>query len=196
MNRHIEQVRIIDPSEIITDCPKCKWKFERTSKPEYIVVHYPGNTACAINQCKYYSRCDRVVSAHFVVDNDGKIYNPLPVIYGAYHVVSSKKCANKNSISIDMCCRKIDETKKGAYDNDWFHEYLCLMSARALVFYLMKKYDIPVYRVLRHYDVTKKHCPATMCGNDINRFTGVSGNELWECFKSGLNLDYIGNKHE
>ena len=41
----------------------------------------------------------------------------------------------------------------------------------------MKQYEIPVERVLRHYDVTGKLCPAPFVGR---------GQAAWETFKGGL----------
>lgn len=168
----------------ITNCYiKCKWSFKRKYPIEYIVVHYPGNTAPAVNQCKYYSRTSQIKSAHFVVDSSGEIYQCLPVIDGAYHVVSKKGATNNNSIGIDMCCEKLDLLSKKSTDDDWYHTESCMIAAAGLIRFLMREYGIPIYHVLRHYDVTGKICPASMCGQKINRYYGVSGDEAWIRFK-------------
>lgn len=177
------------PLQIKTNCPKCKHRFDRKQSIKYIVVHYTGNVAPAYNQCKFYSRTERVVSAHFVVDHNGTIYNPLPVIYGGYHVSttnSDRKCCNANSIAIDMCCYKLNQSTNSAYDGDWYHSHQCRIAAQRLIKQLMDEYKIPIKNVLRHYDVTRKYCPASMCGDDVNKFCLVSGNEIWKRFKEGI----------
>ena len=181
---------------LITNCPRCIHYEHRYSDIEYIVVHYPGNTATALNQAKYYSRCSRVVSAHFVVDSDGSVYQTLGCNLSAYHVVSSKKCTNKNSIGIDLCALKLNTSSNKASDDDWYHSDMCMNSAAQLVSFLMNKYNIPIYRVLRHNDVTGKICPASMCGRKKNKYYGVSGDDVWIKFKGMiLNAGKVNN-HE
>lgn len=65
------------------------------------------------------------------------------------------KCTNSNSIGIEMCCKK----KNGKlYITD-----KTIANAGELVRYLMKKYDIPESRVIRHFDVNGKYCPQPYC---------------------------------
>lgn len=49
-------------------------------------------------------------------------------------------------------------------------------NARNFVRFLMKKYDIPLANVVRHYDVTHKNCPAPF----------VEDAAAWQSFKAGL----------
>ena len=51
-----------------------------------------------------------------------------------------------------MCCKK---TSSGR----WYFEDATVKNTVELTKYLMKKYNIPVERVIRHYDVTGKICP-------------------------------------
>ena len=61
---------------------------------------------------------------------------------------------------------------------------------------LMKKFNIPLERVVRHYDITGKLCPGLIGWNDANevyekttgkRIVGVRNNSKeWEKFKSRL----------
>lgn len=81
-------------------------------------------------------------------------------------------CINKmntNSISIEMCCYK---TNKGQLD---IKEDV-VNKAIELTIELMKKYNIDVDHVIRHYDATRKVCPAPFV-NDESR---------WENFKKAL----------
>ncbi len=61
-------------------------------------------------------------------------------------------CTNSNSIGIEMCCKK---TAAGV----WYFEEETVKNTADLTRYLMKKYNIPIDRVIRHYDVTGKICP-------------------------------------
>jgi len=40
----------------------------------------------------------------------------------------------------------------------------------------MKKYNVPISNIYRHYDITGKLCPRPFCLNDINSYYGTSGN--------------------
>lgn len=60
-------------------------------------------------------------------------------------------CVNNNSIGIELCCHR----KNGRI----VPTPTAIKTAAPLVKYLMKKYDIPASRVVRHFDVTGKCCP-------------------------------------
>ena len=126
-----------------------------TSKIKYIVIHYTGNDGdLSINNAKYFKNNVVEVSAHYFVD-DTTIYRSVPDNYVAWHCGAKKyyhACRNTSSIGIEMC----DTLKNGKYE----------LSAKTkantidLVRSLMKKYNIPIENVIRHYDVTHKNCPA------------------------------------
>lgn len=126
-----------------------------TSKIKYIVIHYTGNDGDkAINNAKYFQNNVVEVSAHYFVD-DTTIYRSVPENYVAWHCGANKyyhACRNTSSIGIEMC----DTLKNGKYE----------LSAKTkantidLVRSLMKKYNIPIENVIRHYDVSHKLCPA------------------------------------
>ena len=103
----------------------------------YLVYHYTGNDGDrAVNNAKYYQSTVVGASAHYFVDDEE--------IYGMV--------TNANSISIEMC----DTVRDGRI----MASEATLERAAALGRELMEKYDIPVERVVRHFDVTGKHCPA------------------------------------
>lgn len=62
-----------------------------------------------------------------------------------------KICTNTNSINIELC----DTVKNGKYDVS----ESTLSNAIELTRILMEKYNIPISRVVRHFDVTGKSCP-------------------------------------
>lgn len=148
--------------------PKNRGGKRRADQIRYLVYHYTGNDGDrAVNNAKYYR--DTVVqsSAHYFVDDDricqsvedlgiawavgGKKWSDCSQTGGGslYGVVT-----NANSISIEMC-----DTQK---DGRFMATQATLERAAELGRALMEKYSIPMERVVRHFDVTGKHCPAYM----------------------------------
>lgn len=127
---------------------------------KYIVIHYTGNDGDTdTNNAKYFGNNVVEVSAHYFVDDDS-ITRSVPDNYIAWHCGSNKyycDARNTNSIGIEMC----DTNRNGKYD----------LSAKTranvvwLVKELMKKYNIPIANVVRHYDVSHKCCPAYFVSN-------------------------------
>ena len=150
---------------------------------EYIPIHYTANeedTAAAnaryfTQPVKRMNKKGQLVyypsSAHFFVD-EVDFYQSLPLKDIAYQVGADKyyhsKCRNSNSIGIEMCTsgnyKVSDKTKN---------------RTAGLVAYLFILFgwtaDEVDTRVLRHWDVTRKMCPAQMCG---------TGNAEWLEFKN------------
>lgn len=127
------------------------------SSIRYIVIHYTGNDGDSDEaNGKYFNGMNRGASAHYFVDDDS-ITRSVPDNFVAWHCGTKNKyyhpeCRNSNSIGIEMC----DTQKNGRYN----------LSAKtranviSLTRELMKKYNIPIQNVIRHYDVTHKKCPA------------------------------------
>lgn len=147
-------------------------------KIEYIVVHYVGAVSTAKNNADYLHRDSNLGwSAHYFVD-ENSIWQSVPlnmsaghcgVDYSAGKAPFWGKCKCKNSIGIEMCC-KLDS--KGL----WYIEPETVNKTVELVKYLMEQYDIPVDRVLRHYDVCWKTCPEPWVRNPSE----------WTAFKKRL----------
>lgn len=127
----------------------------------YIVIHYVGGVSTAKNNVDYYAREKLSASATYFVD-ETSIWQCVEDYNRAWHCGGGlqgsgghtffKKCTNSNSIGIEMCCKK---TSSGR----WYFEDTTVKNTVELTKYLMKKYNIPVERVIRHYDVTGKICP-------------------------------------
>ena len=124
----------------------------RTAPVEYIVVHYTGNWGdTAQNNADYFARRVTGSSAHYFVDRE-EVWRSVAEEDTAWHCGSSHPvhplCRNGNSIGVEMCDSAGGVPPEG--------------EARtiALVEELMARYQIPPDRVLRHYDVTGKKCPA------------------------------------
>lgn len=141
----------------------------RPGKIEYIVIHYVGATGDAKANINYYNQpTTNNASADFYVGFAGDVwqYNPDPVSRYCW-AVGGKKLSNGggslygiaknvNCVSIEMCVRN-----KGSQDSDskdWYFEDATVQSAIELTKELMKRYNIPIDRVIRHHDVTGKNC--------------------------------------
>lgn len=137
-----------------------------TSNIKYIVIHYTGNDGDTDeSNAKYFHNKIVKASAHYFVDDDS-VTQPVPDNYVAYSVGGSKysDCAstgggklygtakNANSISIELC----DAVKNGVV----YPSNTTIANALVLVKTLMKKYNVPASKVIRHFDVNGKHCPS------------------------------------
>lgn len=130
---------------------------------QYIVIHYVGAVSSAKNNSDYFKSVNRGASANYFVD-EKEIYRVVKDSDSAWHCGSDKyycEARNYNSIGIEMCCYmnngKLDVSEK------------VVERTIELTKELMKKYNIPVSNVVRHYDVTRKVCPEPFV-TDINRW--------------------------
>lgn len=147
----------------------------------YIVIHYTGNDGDTdANNARYYR--DNVVkaSAHYFVDDDsitqsvedlgiawavgGKKWSDCPKTGGGSLFLTA---TNYNALSIELCDNR--------RDGNIMATEATLERAAKLTRALMEKYNVPVERVIRHFDVTGKHCPAYYMDD-----------AAWEGFKARL----------
>jgi N-acetylmuramoyl-L-alanine amidase len=95
--------------------------------------------------------------------DDDSITQSVPDNYVAWHcggkTYKHKQCRNSNSIGIEIC----DDVKNGTI----YPSAKTIANVLELVAYLMDKYSIPKENVIRHYDVTGKHCPAYWIDNNM-----------------------------
>lgn len=129
---------------------------------KYIVIHYVGAVSSAKNNAKFFYSTYRGASAHYFVD-DSSIWQVVADKNAAWHCGGGSQgsggktfmglCKNSNSIGIELCCKRNKNGKLYISDKT-------LKRAAQLVQYLQEKYDIPDSKVIRHYDVTGKNCPA------------------------------------
>lgn len=146
---------------------------------KYIVIHYTGNTTdTAKANANYFYNVNRDASAHYFIDekNVVEVVSPedtawaVGVNYGANNLFG--KCTNGNSISLEMC------STHGKIASATFNNTVELTKK------LMKKYNIPASRVVRHYDVCSKQCPgwSGWLGSD---------NSIWKKFKQAISTNSI-----
>lgn len=149
-----------------------------TGNIKYLVFHYTGNDGDSDeSNGKHFHNHIVKASAHYFVDDDS-VTQSVPDNYIAYSVGGKcqsshhplyKVCTNSNSISIEMC----DCFKNGVVEiTDKTIE-----NAIELGRVLMKKYNISIDHVIRHYDVNGKACP---------NCNGLLNNANWNAFKSRL----------
>ncbi len=103
----------------------------------------------------YFKNNEVGAGAHYFVDED-RCTQSVSDNYIAFHCQTPGMplkcgCRNNNSIGIEMCSDKVNgkyvitkQTKSNAV---------------ILTKWLMKKYNVPVSRVIRHFDVCGKNCP-------------------------------------
>lgn len=128
-------------------------------KIKYIVIHDTGNSSAganAIAHFNYFNGGKRSSSADFFVDNTQILcVNDYHKFY-MWHCGDGKGkygITNRNSIGIEICINS-DGNREKAIEN-----------AVSVTKELMKELNIPIERVVRHYDASRKNCPATMSKN-------------------------------
>lgn len=171
-----------------------KYNFKKgdASRIRYIVIHYTGSFGTAENQCQYLAGGNRHRSAHYFVGYDGEIWQSVEDENIAWHCGADQyvhsECRNANSIGIELCVRKKDQSHRNAGDKDWYFEDATVEAAVELTRHLMMIYGVPASNVLRHYDVTGKICPAPYVHNTTQH--------TWEEFKEAVSrredIDLIG----
>lgn len=125
-------------------------------KVEYIVEHDTGVLGqTAKNNADYFEKTNRGASANYFVDKTS-IYEVVPPGKKAWHVGDDRDDSddginNGNTIGIELCAEK-DGT---------FHPNT-LANAAWLTQKLMKDYNVPAKKVVRHYDASGKNCPQRM----------------------------------
>lgn len=156
-----------------------------TSQIKYIILHYTANDGDTDeNNGIYFKRNIVEASAHYFVDSDS-VTQSVPDDYVAWSVGGAKYASceqtgggsfyglacNTNSISIELC----DDVRNGVI----YPSEKTIENALELTKSLMKKYNVPASRVIRHFDVNGKICPAYWCGTDAK-------NKKWAEIKARL----------
>lgn len=165
--------------EIKTDLTKVNFNKATNKLNKFIVVHYTANSGdTAAGNCNYFRDTNRNASANYFVDKDGAylcVY-PWDVAWHCGKDFSKGKapfwnvCTNANSIGIEMC----DSLKRNeAVENNTIE----------LIINLMLEYNIPIYNVIRHYDVCGKECPKSLLDD-----------KAWADFKYELARAFVKRK--
>ncbi|MBC8581245.1 N-acetylmuramoyl-L-alanine amidase [Lachnospiraceae bacterium NSJ-12] len=160
-----------------------KYNHGGVNNPKYIVIHETGNTdigADAERHYRYFNGGDRGASSHYFVD-DKQIIQVVEHKIQSWHngkkYVSNPavpQCNNSNSIGIEICVNQ-----DGDYSKAVAH-------AVELTKKLMKEFNIPVDRVIRHYDSCGKQCPAKMLREP----------KIWSDFKNAIQGVQMDEEYE
>ena len=135
---------------------------ERSEKPRYIVVHTTGNTrkgADAQAHFTYWNSGNVGQSADFVVDDTGVLQINDYTKYYTWHCGDGKGkygITNGNSIGVEICVNQDGDFEK-ALDH-------------AVVFIRKLKAETGIENVVRHYDASRKLCPAPLSDNDWEKW--------------------------
>jgi N-acetylmuramoyl-L-alanine amidase len=142
--------------------------YEGGNTKEYLIIHDTGNSTDSDEaNANYFCGGQRNSSAHYFVDDDSTTQLVLEDNC-AFHVGDGKNAYginNRNSIGIELC--RVNDTITETTENN----------AIELVKYLMNKYNIPIDKVCRHWDASRKSCPEAFMANDWAR---------WHEFKNKL----------
>ena len=164
---------------------------------KYLVIHFTAGSSSKPGRAKSAKHTFETsqASADFCVDDRDIVqFNPDPYKYYCWAVGKSKTdITNSNSISIEICSNiKSGRSVKYANTDGWYFTKETLENAKKLAKYLMKKYNIPKNRVVRHFDVNSKNCPGIIGWNtgalydDNGKKIGQNNESEWLKFKESL----------
>lgn len=126
--------------------------YDGVNKIEYIVIHDTGNgTDSDEANANYFVTGKRNASAHYFIDDDSR----TQVVRdgdGAWHCgdgANKYGINNRNSLGIEQCRVNGVVTAKTE------------ANTIELVRQKMKEHNVPLSRVVRHYDASRKNCPAS-----------------------------------
>lgn len=174
--------KCVDPSVIYAPLNCCVSKSpNRTIK--YLAIHYTAGGSSAPGRAKgmksSWEKSHRA-SADFGVDDATMVqFNPDPKNYYCWAVGDKKavgvKCTdgrNSNTISIEICSNLKKGTSASKPNHSgWYYTEEALNNGIKLAKILIKKYNIPIERVVRHYDISGKLCPGIIGWNDGRLYT-------------------------
>lgn len=194
----------VDKEVIYAPLKACLTKSpNRTIK--YLAIHYTAGASStggrALDMKSSWEKTRRASADFGVDDRDMVQFNPDPKNYYCWAVGDPKtghvNCpdgSNRNTISIEICSsiKACCSTSKPNHEG-WYYTDAALNNGIKLAKILMKKYKIPVERVVRHYDISGKLCPGIVGWNDGRLYTTkgektdkFNNSKVWASFKEKL----------
>lgn len=179
------------------------YNYDTPRVPKYIVLHYTAGRSSVAGMAEKtrngWQNGSSDASADFVIDDATIVQaNPDILRHACWSVGDGEGrygVTNKNSISIEMCSTlKSGTNPKPANHTGWSISDAVVSKAVALTKYLMAKYNVPIERVIRHYDASGKTCPGVVGWNDGSLHDPITGAKLkeknnssaWLAFKKRL----------
>lgn len=150
---------------------------------EYLAIHYLGVNG--ENPDLYGGG----YGGHFYVSKDGTCYQAAKVTDKLWHVGASSgfryihpHARNSNTIGIECATYSIGDR--------WFFTQATQEACARLAAWIMQEYDIPMENLLRHGDITTKHCPSPYIDNP-----GDGPNWTWEQFREKV-AEYLNGAEQ
>ena len=177
---------------------------------QYLAIHFTAGSNSSPGKALngvYQTFMSREASADFAVDDRDMVqFNPDLSNYYCWAVGDKKnpyssggqlngKAINKNTISIEICSTCTPATSENVSipnHSGWSFSEEALNNAVKLAKILIKKYNIPLTNVVRHYDITGKLCPGIIGWNNESIYINgkasknKSDSSAWEAFKERL----------
>lgn len=201
------KTKCVDPSVIYLPLDVHVTKYK--NRPiKYIAIHYTAGGSSAAGRAKsmLHTFQKRKASADFGVDDRDMVqFNPDLNSYYCWSVGDPKNpysggaqlyrtATNTNTISIEICSNlKEGYSAEKANHDGWYYTDEAIENALRLTKILMEKFDIPINRVVRHYDISGKVCPGIIGWNNANIYTKdgkktseKNNSEQWMKFKEKL----------
>ena len=163
----------------------------------FIAIHYVASVTSkkgtALNVAAWFSNPqNRNGSADWIVDDaDTVCYNNNPNRYCWAVGDDSRRYSkggrlyklarNKNTVSIEICNGSRSGSVGQANNPDLYFTDSAINNALKLAAFLMKKYNIPIGNVIRHYDISGKFCPGVIGWN-----ANSGSDAAWNKFKARL----------
>ena len=174
---------------------------------KYLAIHFTAGSSSIGGRAMNVKRTFETspASADFCVDDRDIVqFNPDPKNYYCWAVGDKRQltggaslngiASNKNTISIEICssCKAGFSTAIPNHEG-WYFTEAALNNAVKIAKILMKTYNIPIERVVRHYDITGKLCPGIVGWNDYYVMSNdgkakirKNNSEQWQAFKAQL----------
>lgn len=199
----ITDSRCVDPAVIYAPLTKCITRATGRAI-KYLAIHYTAGASSAPGRAlsmKTSWEATKRASADFGVDDRDMIqFNPDPRNYKCWSVGDAKNkysgggqlygiAGNANTISIEICSnlKKGFDASKPNHEG-WYFTEAALDNAVKLAKILMAKFDIPIERVVRHYDISGKVCPGVIGWNTaaVHGSKVKNNSAQWLAFKARL----------
>ena len=138
-------------------------------KAEWLTIHETANDAAALNEITYMVNNSNQVSYHYAVD-DKEIWQGIPTNRCAWHAGDGASgTGNRKSLSIEICY-----SKSGGVRYERAKANAAWLAAKVLI-----DNKIPLSKMVRHYDWSRKSCPHRMIKEG-----------KWEAFKAMVKKEY------
>ena len=189
--------KCVDPSVVYMPLKYCITRTpNRTIK--YLAIHYTAGASSAPGRAKGMKagwEKSKRASADFGVDDATMVqFNPDLRNYKCWSVGDRKNpysgggqlykiASNANTISIEICSNLKPGFDSSKVNHEgWYFTEASLNNAVKLAKILMRKFNITIERVVRHYDISGKVCPGVIGWNNANK----NNSKQWLAFKERL----------